>query len=355
MTEIWASAVNNSVEAIEQQAERAEAAGFDGLFYSDSQNIRLECWVALAVAAKVTSRLKLGTFVTNPVTRHPAVTASAAATLQAVSGGRVVLGVGRGDSALAYLGYGPVPLARFGRYLERVQAYLRGEEVPFDPDDAPGLPELDSLGYAKVPAASKIRWLPGSQPKVPVDVAGSGPKVIALAARLADGVTFAVGADVQRLTSMLDIARSARQPAGLGMESFSTAALLNVVVHPDRDVAREMIAGAVASMGRWSVMQSRGTASVPDAQARAEFLAARASYDMTRHMESGTSHAAAVTPELIDRFGIAGPPEYCIERIREVQKLGFDRLVIPGQLMGGDPDREVARHLLLEEVLPNIR
>lgn len=355
MAEIWASAVNNSVDAIEQQAERAEAAGFDGLFYSDSQNLRLECWVALAVAAKVTSRLKLGTFVTNPVTRHPAVTAAAAATLQEVSGGRVVLGVGRGDSSLAYLGYGPVPLARFAGYLARLQAYLRGEEVAFDAQDAPGLPGLDSLGYEKVPRASKIRWLPGAWPKVPVDVAGSGPKVIALAARLADGVTFAVGADVGRLTAMIDITRSARQAAGLDPASFSTAALLNVVVHPDRDQARRLIAGSVASMGRWSVMQSRGTASVPDAQTRAEFLAARASYDMTRHMESGTSHAAAVTPELIDRFGIAGPPDYCIERIRAVGKLGFDRLVIPGQLMAADPSQEVARKLLLEEVLPNIR
>ncbi len=355
MTEIWASAVNNSVDAIEQQAERAEAAGFDGLFYSDSQNIRMECWVALTVAAKVTSRLKLGTFVTNPVTRHPAVTASAAATLQEVARRPVVLGVGRGDSALAYLGYGPVPLARFATYLERLQAYLRGDEVAFDPADAPGLPGLDTLGYAKVPTASKIRWLPASQPKVAVDVAGSGPKVIALSARLADGVTFAVGADMQRLTSMIDLARSARQAAGLSLESFSLAAVLNVVVHPDREVARQMAAGAVASMGRWSVMQSRGTVAVPDAQSRAEFLAARAAYDMTRHMESGTSHAAAVTPDVIDRFGIAGPPDYCIERIREVQKLGFDRLVLPGQLAEGDAAREVSRNLLLNEVLPNIR
>lgn len=355
MTEIWASAVNNSVDAIEQQARRAEAAGFDGLFYSDSQNIRLECWVALAVAAKVTSRLKLGTFVTNPVTRHPAVTASAAATLQEVSGGRVVLGVGRGDSSLAYLGYGPVPLARFEGYLQRLQAYLRGEAVAFDPDDAPGLPGLDTLGYQTVPAASRIRWLPAAQPKVPVDIAGSGPKVIALAARLADGVTVAVGADLPRLTAMQDLVRSARQAAGLASAPFSTAALLNVVVHPDRDEARRLIAGSVASMGRWSVMQSRGTASVPDERARAEFLAARAAYDMTHHMESGTSHAAAITPELIDRFGIAGPPDECIERIRAVQALGFDRLVIPGQLMGNAPSQEVARRLLLDEVLPNIR
>ena len=354
MTEIWASAVNSTVGAIERQAERAEAAGFDGLYYSDSQNIRLECWVALTVAAKVTSRLKLGTFVTNPVTRHPAVTASAAATLQEVSGGRVVLGVGRGDSALAHLGFGPVPLGRFGRYLERLQAYLRGEAVPFDPDDAPGLPPLGSLGYATVPGASAIRWLPASQPKVPVDVAGSGPKIVALAARLGDGVTFAVGADLERLAAMLDIARSARRTAGLGTSSFSTGALLNVAAHPDREEARRLIASAVASMGRWSVMQSRGT-TIPDPGMRTELLAARAAYDMTRHMEAGTSHAAAISPELIDRFGIAGPPDECVERIRAVRELGFDRLVIPGQLLGEDPARALARRLLVDEVLPNIR
>jgi 5,10-methylenetetrahydromethanopterin reductase len=232
MTEIWASATNNSVDTIEPQAERAEAAGFDGMFYSDSQNIRMECWVALTVAAKVTSRIKLGPFVTNSVTRHPAVTASAAATLQEVSKGRVLLVIGRGDSALAHLGFGVAPLAQFGRYLERLQGYLRGEEVPFDPNDAPGVPGLDSLKYEKVPTASKIRWLPSAnQPKVVVDVAGSGPKVIELAARLADGVTFAVGADTERLSAMVDIARKARQAAGLDPAWLSFYSILNFIVH----------------------------------------------------------------------------------------------------------------------------
>jgi 5,10-methylenetetrahydromethanopterin reductase len=247
-----------------------------------------------------------------------------------------------------------MPLAPFARFLNRLQTYLRGEAVAFDPDNAPGLPGLDSLGYATVPAASAIRWLPTTQPKVPVDVAGSGPKVIAIAASEADGVTFAVGADLPRLAAMLDITRSVRVAAGLDGTPFSTAALLTVVAHPDREEARRLIAGTVASMGRWSVMQSRGAAAVPDVQTRSEFLAARASYDMTHHMESGTSHAAAVSTELIDRFGVAGPPDECIDRIRAVQRLGFDRVVISGQLMGGDPSWDLARQLFLEEVLPNI-
>ena len=355
MTEIWTSTVVQTPDAIEKLAIRAEAAGFDGLFYSDSQNLRMELWVALAIASKVTSRLKLGSNVTNPVTRHPAVTASAAATLQETSGGRVVLGVGRGDSALAYLGYGPVSLAQFGVFLQRLQAYLRGEEVAFNPDDIAGLPGLSALGYAKVPVVSKIRWLPASQPKVPVTVVSSGPRVISQGARLADGVSFAVGADIPRLSSMLEIARAARKAAGLDPASLSLTAHLNVVVHPDRDEARRLAAGGVAMMARWSVMRNQGEA-MADERVREQFLTVRSAYDMTHHGgETGTSHAAAVTAETIDRFGIAGPPDECIERIREVMKLGFDRIVLPAPLLGGEPSRELGLKLLVEEVLPNLR
>ncbi len=88
MTELWTWGWNATAGEIAEQAEQAEAAGFDGLFMTDSQNLWLECWVVLTVVAKATSRLKLGPGVTNPITRHPSVTANAAASLQEVSGGR---------------------------------------------------------------------------------------------------------------------------------------------------------------------------------------------------------------------------------------------------------------------------
>src|SRR5947208_2352240 len=95
------------------QAERAEASGFDGLLLVDSQNLAGDPYVSLALAAKVTDRLKLGTGVTNPVTRHAAATASAIATVQGESGGRAQLGIGRGDSALAHLGRAPAKVDEF--------------------------------------------------------------------------------------------------------------------------------------------------------------------------------------------------------------------------------------------------
>src|SRR5437879_5575687 len=92
-------------------ARQAEEWGFTGLLLADSQNLNADIWVELALAGAATSRLRLGPGVTNPVTRHPAVTASAAATLQAETGGRAVLGFGRGDSALTQIGRRPVPVA----------------------------------------------------------------------------------------------------------------------------------------------------------------------------------------------------------------------------------------------------
>src|SRR5215218_1336291 len=131
MAEVWTIGVA-APRSIARYAERMEADGFDGLAVVDSQNLSGDPYVALALAAKVTSRLGLATGVTNPYTRHPAATACSIASVQAVSGGRAVLGIGRGDSALAHLGLAPAPVAVFGDYLRRVQGYLRGEDVAFD-------------------------------------------------------------------------------------------------------------------------------------------------------------------------------------------------------------------------------
>src|SRR5262249_27531205 len=102
-----------------RHAAAAEAAGYDRLALVDSQNLAGDCYGGRALAAQATRRLRLATGVTNPVTRHPAATAAAIAAVHAESGGRAVLGIGRGDSALAHLGYAPAPVAVFERTLER--------------------------------------------------------------------------------------------------------------------------------------------------------------------------------------------------------------------------------------------
>src|SRR5204862_7182510 len=94
---------------VAELAARVEEWGFAGLLVADSQNLNADVWVELALAAAATRRIALGPGGTNPLTRHLAVTASAAATLQRDSGGRAVLGIGRGDSAVTQIGQRPAP------------------------------------------------------------------------------------------------------------------------------------------------------------------------------------------------------------------------------------------------------
>ena len=119
--------------------QRAEAVGFESFFRSDhyqsfpgpSGAPTTDAWAVLAGLARETTRIGLGVAVTNPVTRHPAATAAAIASVHVESGGRAVLGIGRGDSALAHIGLSPAPVPVFAAYLRRLQGYLRRDEVPF--------------------------------------------------------------------------------------------------------------------------------------------------------------------------------------------------------------------------------
>ena len=145
-----------------ETAAQAERLGFDGLLLADSQNLVGDVFVELGVLARTTDRLGLGTGVINPVTRHPAVTAAAIATVQLESGGRAVLGIGRGDSSLAQLGLARPSTARLAEFVGQVRGFLHGETVTVD-------------GHA-----SRIGWITGrAVSPVPVELAATGPATIA--------------------------------------------------------------------------------------------------------------------------------------------------------------------------------
>src|SRR4051794_2953115 len=112
MLELWrAGGPNTTVSA--ETARAVEAEGWGGQMFMDSQSLSADPWTQMGAWAMVTERLRLASGVTNPLTRHLAVTAACAATVQSISGGRAVLGIGRGDSALAYLGAAPMRVAPF--------------------------------------------------------------------------------------------------------------------------------------------------------------------------------------------------------------------------------------------------
>ena len=331
------------------QAMRAEELGYDGIVYYDSQNLAGDCYIALALAAQATSTIKLGTGVTNSFTRHAAVTASAIATVQAQSGGRAYLGIGRGDSALAHLGRAPDGVSAFEEYLERVQRYLRGEEVPFE---AGG--DVDSLELADRPVSSRIMWLPADLPRVPVDVAATGPRVIEAAARHADRVTFSVGADAERIRWGIEVARAAREEAGLSPE-IEFGAYVTLVVHDDPQEAMRIGEGDLSLFSRFSVMY--GAVIGPASESQREVLhGIHDSYDLKQHAGAGSPQTRVLTAEFANKFGIFGPPLYCAQRLAELVELGIDRFIVVGTRMGlSDPEAARAAERLVEEVVPALR
>lgn len=351
MVEFWRA--GGSVSGTSAALARAvEAEGWDGQMFMDSQSLSADPFVLMGAWAMVTERLKLCTGVTNPATRHPAVLAANIATVQSLSGGRAVLGIGRGDSALAYLGHAPVGLAAFQKSLTELQALLSGGEVEFGTQPLfAGAASAEALELGARPAAARLKWLPEGLAKVPLDVAATGPKVIEMAAKIAERITFSVGAIPERLAWALDIARGAG-----GERPISYGAQIIVVCHPDIEAVRAAATSFVAPLARFQVIQ--GAAAGPQNAGDAEnFAAIRGSYDMTKH-DHVISHdklkGAQLDWDFVRRFAIVGPPEHCIERLLELAALGIERFVVVGP--GFHPEAGSGGHgLFASEVMPQVR
>ena len=348
--EIWNLGVARPRGAA-SDAARLEEAGWSGFAMVDSQNLSGDVYVALTMAATATRRIGLGPGVTNPVTRQAATTAGAIASVQRVSDGRAVMAIGRGDSALAHLGRSPSRLDSFERYVVNLRRYLAGEEVPFadvEIADEAAAP-LDELGLADAPRTSRIAWI-GDVPRVPLEVAATGPKVIGIAARNADRVTFSLGADRDRLSWGIEIARRVRKDAGLEPDGISYGAYVACACHPRIEAARELVRGGVTTHARFSVMH--GQVAGPATEEQREVLAAvHHHYDMRAHTRSDSPQAAFVTPEFIDRFAIVGSPDRCIARFHELAEIGVSKFVLSG-VGARDADGIEARALFEREVLP---
>ncbi len=341
--EIWTLGLSHPAVAA-RQAASAEADGFDGWYCVDSQNLSGDVYVGLALAAAATERIGLGPGVTNPVTRHPAATAAGIGSIQVASGGRAVLGIGRGDSSLAHVGRAPARVDDLARALRTIQAYLRGDDVDFA-DLPDGAPPVADLALADAPPTSRLHWI--GEPKVPVEVAATGPRVLALAAEHADRVLLAVGADPDRQAWAIETIRAVDPDVAIG-------AFVNVACHDDLDVARRLVSGGLSTFARFNVMHGRIHGPATAAQ-RDTLDRLRQSYDMTEHTRVGSAQARALDDDFVDRFAVVGPPSRVAERLHGMRELGIDKLVVIGPTAGADP--EAARHAhrrFVAEVLPQL-
>lgn len=296
-------------------AHEIERLGFDILLCPDTQNLSPDPFTQLALATRSTTRLKLGTGVTNPVTRDVAVSATAFATLQAESGGRMICGIGRGDSSAAHIGVRNGTTAELRRFCERLRAYQRGATV-----DRDGTP-------------SRLRWLDSVQiTPVPIDIACTGPQTIRMAVDVGDRVSFAVGSAPERIRWAMDTALARLAETGRPRDSLKIGAYVNLVCDPDERRAIQlgrMISGMVA---HFAGMKDAPLDHLPP---QLKSIAARmqTGYDMQRHAQEEGRHLAAVPDEFVDWFSICGPPGKCRARLAELIDMGLDHVY----QLGGSP------------------
>lgn len=324
-------------------ARDIETMGFDVLLSPDTQNLSPDPFSQLALATQSTSRLRLGTGVTNPVTRDVAVTACAFSTLQAESGGRMICGIGRGDSSAAHIGVRNGTTAQLRGFVERLRAYTRGETV-----DRDGTP-------------SRMRWYDSLQVEpLVIDVACTGPQTIRMAVDVGDRVSFAVGSAPERIRWAMDVALERLRETGRSRDSLRIGAYVNLVCDPDEQRAinlGRMISGMVA---HFAGMKDAPLDHLPT---KLKDLAAKmqTGYDMKHHAQEAGSHLAAVPDDFVDWFSICGPPSKCRERLGELLAMGLDHVY----QLGGSPvphphgarQEAMVRQAALyaEEVLPHFR
>lgn len=356
--EFWNWRVSDPV-GIAEFARRSEEQGWDGIGLGDSQSLTGDPYICLALAATVTKNLGLSTSVTNPVTRHASVAATSAFAIQRLSGGRMVFGIGRGDSALAHLGRAPARLKWFETYLEHLQTYLAGGEVSLDGSGISDTeaPPVHRLRLAQAPAASSIRWVDdgSGEPKVPVEVAATGPRVIGIATRQADRIMLAVGADPRRIAWGIETAREAALQAGKDPDTLSFGAYINVVCDDDSAVGRELGRPSTGLFARFSAMY--GQVAGPTDQRQDEvFRDLHRRYDMNLHGREGGHQITALTDDFMDSYAIVGTPSYCADRIVELSELGVTKFgVIGPDFVRPTAEAEAAAARFTADVLPLLR
>src|SRR5215469_16768080 len=200
----------------------AERQGFDYAWTYDSHVLWQESFPTLAIVADRTQTIKLGHMVTNPGTREPTVLASAYATLHDISNGRMIMGIGRGDSARRYIGQQPVKVGEFETALAMIKPFMNGEEVEWNGKEL------------------QLKWVRPELPEIEMHVAGYGPKALAVAGRQGDGVIIQL-ADPDIIQWIMATARKAAEEAGRDPAALKCIVSAPSHVSDDLADAREQV------------------------------------------------------------------------------------------------------------------
>ncbi|MDH3752870.1 MAG: LLM class flavin-dependent oxidoreductase [Acidimicrobiia bacterium] len=278
-------------------------AGFDQLWLTDSSLHARDPYSYLCLASEVSPRLLVGTAVTNPMTRHPAIVTTSIATVDDVSGGRAVLGIGVGDRPLTALGLEPAKVADLEESIHAIRSLLDGGTV-----DHTG--SLFSLRNAH------LEFPPSS--KIPVFVSASGPRTLQLAGRVADGVILLCGLAEAGISWALERIDEGAEAAG--RDRPHVALFAYGCIDDDEDVAL----AAAAPIAAWfpqTVPLYCELAGLDSDVARA----VRERY-VGGEFQQAAEAARLLPREFVQRMALAGSRRRSTEQLRALRKTGVDSI-----------------------------
>jgi probable F420-dependent oxidoreductase len=295
------------VSRIVELTRLAEAHGFDYAWIWDSHVLWEEVYPIFALMAAGTERIRIGPCVTNPATRDPTVTASAMATLQEISGGRMDCGMGRGDSARRVIGKPPVTVERMEWACRLIRDLAEGRPVDYDGTEL------------------QLKWSKGH--RLPIWVAAYGPKALRSAGRVADGLIMQL-ADPFIVEWSLRYVREGAEEAGRRFQDIRIMAAAPAYVTDDLAHARDQVRWfpALVSNHVVDLVKRYSTTGLP--QALTDYIRARDHYDYRDHGRAGAEHAEFVTDEVVDRFCVIGTAEQCRSKLRDLESLGVHQFNI---------------------------
>jgi len=319
---------DRAISTLVEYAIIAEQNGLDSIWVTDHYCNRT-VYIALTMMAIKTSKITLGVGVTNPYVIHPAWTAAAVATLDEVSGGRAILGIGSGDKAtLEAIGIErKKPLTAVREAVTVIRRLLAGEVVNFEGE------------FFKLKGA-RLNFKPSRA--IPIYIGAQAPKMLQLAGQLGDGVLINAS-HPKDFEKAIPLIKKGAEAAGKDFSKIDIVAYTCFSVAPDskkaKDAARLVVAFIVAGAPD-TLLKERGidlgkVSTIREALAKGDFKKA----------------AENVDDLMLDYFSISGSPDECIEKLRELIKAGITHIVM-GSPLGPKKKEALA---LIGEIVKKLR
>lgn len=296
-------------EAVER-AKRAEAVGFEAIFFADSHMNNVDPYQVMAICAVNTKRIRFGTAVTNMVYRDPTITANSFATLNEISEGRAIIGLGTGDGPVYSLGRTATKLVEFEKGLRVIRdlSHDRGLEVPKTKERA---------------ASGRVTLKVGKRP-VPIYISAEGPKTLRVAGRVCDGVILGTGFDLDVMEwAQARIADGAKE-MGRALSEIDIMPAGMICVDEDGGLARQRVRSRMANRAHHNFRFTLETVPEGEIAGVRRFMDG---FDISKPIEERVD-PNLVTDYLLQRFTIAGTPEECAARVKQLEAVGIKRLLL---------------------------